>query len=679
MARLPVPGGDVDAWAAILNEYLLIAHNPDGSQRVDSVPPHSVELHDLDVKNPADQALTNLVLTNDDSRLVWRKVGEVIKDTITVPVNRLQINVLDFGAKGDGVTDDTDAIQAAIDKAVNGGTINIPRGTYMVRGLKIKKNGTTITGEARWGTRLARISGTDPLIDLSGTDTLNGHLKFCSVTNITLSGSFNQGLLIRSYFVDNFVYRDVQFRDCDGLATDFIEVWDTRMYDCIWENCGSVDSPAVLLRNSLPQGQFGSGMDNTNQVHFLGCRWEGFRNGALRLDGAANGSPNLLNGIFLVSCKMETRFAAGPAFQIMEGSTIIFVNQLYIALMAVEPDLVKPLDAIEDHGTHVFMTDVYVQWGAELQIARSLVHIWRSGPHMYYKLSTFYPAEDPTEAAIIAEPDADDVIVSCNVINRGKPTVGDVQSVMVTSPKRGLTIPIDASGVVKITSTVINKDLLKLDNSGTRPALNAANGLDLAGFSDSYAAEKWRLVGSSGAARFAGGKFQIEGTKGYVGINTAPFSGIAMLVRAAAGDDRGIAVVRPSATAFNRLLEFQDETYNIQGQAFDSNGRPTAVGTPPKIVAGDQTTYANPRPQIRDIAGGVTAAVRPTPTAPGVIATITFSRAYTQPPLFITLADHSAMPSDLYVSARSTTSFTVSTRSALRGGSIVNFDYSVIA
>lgn len=679
MARLPVPGGDVDAWAAILNEYLLVSHNPDGSQRFDSTPPHSVELHDLDVKNAADQELTNLVLTNDNTRLVWRKVGEVIRDTTNIPLNRLQINVVSFGAKGDGKTDDTDAIQAAIDFAANGGTVVIPRGTFLVRNLKVKKHGITIAGDARYGTRLVRHSGTDPLLEFNGTATLDGHIKYGTVSNVTLSGNYKPGVLLRSIFADNFIYRDVSFVNCDGLAMDFVEVWDTRLYACSWEGCGSLTEPATLLRNTMPQGQFGYGVDNTNQIHFLGCRWEGWRNGAVKLDGAANGSPNLLNGIFFVSCKMESRHAAGPAFQIMEGTTIVFVNQLYVAMMAVDPDLHKPLDAIEDRGSHIFMTDVYVQWGAELSIARSLVHIYRSGPHMYYKLDTFYPAEDPTEAAVIAEPEAEDVIISCNVVNRGKTTIGDVSSVMIASAAKGLTLPLDNSGVFKITSNVINKDLLKLDNSGTRPALNAVNGLDLAAFSDSYVAEKWRLVGSSGAARFAGGKFQIEGTKGYVGINTAPFTGIAMLIRAAAGDDRGLAIVRPSATAFNRLLEFQDETYNIQGQAFDSNGRPMAVGTPPKVTKGNQVNFANPRVQVRDVAGNITATVRPVPTAPGTIATVTFSRPYAAVPLSIALHDHSVVDGQLYVSARSTTDFTVSTRAALPAGTVLNFDYSIIA
>lgn len=33
MARLPVDGGDPDAWGALMNEYLQIGHNADGSHR----------------------------------------------------------------------------------------------------------------------------------------------------------------------------------------------------------------------------------------------------------------------------------------------------------------------------------------------------------------------------------------------------------------------------------------------------------------------------------------------------------------------------------------------------------------------------------------------------------------------------------------------------------------------
>src|SRR5688500_6639486 len=132
MARLPVPGGDVGAWAEILNEFLLVSHNPDGTQRFDSIPPHSVKLKDIDIKNNPDQDVSQLVLTNDNSRLYWEDAATLLRAK-----SRLRINVADFGAKGDGVTDDTAAIQAAINSAENGGIIEIPRGTFMVSGLKI--------------------------------------------------------------------------------------------------------------------------------------------------------------------------------------------------------------------------------------------------------------------------------------------------------------------------------------------------------------------------------------------------------------------------------------------------------------------------------------------------------------------------------------------------------------
>jgi hypothetical protein len=429
----------------------------------------------------------------------------------------------------------------------------------------------------------------------------------------------------------------------------------------------------------MPQGTFGFSNDNTNQIHFVGCRWEGFRNGAVRLDGAANGSPNLLNGIFFLSCKMETRFVAGSAFQIMDGTSIVFVSQFYIAMMASDAGYTTPADAIEDHGTQVFMTDIYVQWGAQAGLANSIIHIWRGNSHTYHKISSFFPSEEPVTGSMIVEPDATIVMLTSLWTNRGKKIIGDTTSMIVGGPTFGYVFPIDDTGLFRITALVSGKDLLKVDNDPVRQALLTANSVDTAGFSDNYVTEKWRLVGASGAARFAGGKFQIEGTKGHAAINATPFTNIAMLIKAAVDGDRGLAVVRPSGTATSRLMEFQDETFNIQGLSIDSNGRPVAVGTPPRVTPGAQVSYANPGLQVRDIAGNITAAVKPSPTAPGTIASVTFSRAYLATPLSVTISDNSAINANLYISARSNTGFTVSTRNALAGGSILNFDYVVIA
>ena len=66
-------------------------------------------------------------------------VGEDVV-TITTKTETACISVKDFGAVGDGVTDDTNAIQSAINYCPPGGRVTVPAGSYLVRPLVMKSD-----------------------------------------------------------------------------------------------------------------------------------------------------------------------------------------------------------------------------------------------------------------------------------------------------------------------------------------------------------------------------------------------------------------------------------------------------------------------------------------------------------------------------------------------------------
>jgi hypothetical protein len=104
MSRLPTPGADSSTWGAILNDFLAVEHNADGSLK------------------PIAQTKVN-----------------GLTSALTSKVNKgeLVISVKDYGAVGDGAVDDTAAIQAAINAAPDGAMVYAGPGIYKFSTLTI--------------------------------------------------------------------------------------------------------------------------------------------------------------------------------------------------------------------------------------------------------------------------------------------------------------------------------------------------------------------------------------------------------------------------------------------------------------------------------------------------------------------------------------------------------------
>jgi hypothetical protein len=83
----------------------------------------------------------------------------------------------DFGAVGDGVTDDTDALQHALDEGV--GELRLPRGDYRImRSLKLdlaRIGRTAISGEG--GVPRILMEGPGPALLITGTHTATADPK----------------------------------------------------------------------------------------------------------------------------------------------------------------------------------------------------------------------------------------------------------------------------------------------------------------------------------------------------------------------------------------------------------------------------------------------------------------------------------------------------------------------
>ena len=140
---------------------------------------------------------------------------EQTSSTTNRPINqKLQesVSVKDFGAVGDGVADDTTAINAALASLTSGGIVFMPAGTYKTTGsIIIGNNAVTLKGYGKQNTSIKPV-GTFDAIQVHGTS-FSSWADARSVKDLTIDGSngcTGNGLSIincglRCYFADIYI------------------------------------------------------------------------------------------------------------------------------------------------------------------------------------------------------------------------------------------------------------------------------------------------------------------------------------------------------------------------------------------------------------------------------------------------------------------------------------------
>ena len=207
------------------------------------------------------------------------------------------VNVKEYGAKGDGITSDTAAINLAIYTAPKNSTVYVPKGTYLVHQILLKsgvdiylEKGATILQSTN-RTELAIIKGYERSydhIDAEINSTWEGHpldsyaslIYGKSVTDVHIYGEGKlDGNGEASGFWNNPGAKNIAYRPKNILLVDCVNVqisslcstnsasWNIHLHGC---DDVSLKALTILSRESSPNTD-GISPESCHSVEIVGC------------------------------------------------------------------------------------------------------------------------------------------------------------------------------------------------------------------------------------------------------------------------------------------------------------------------------------------------------------------------------------------------------------------------
>ena len=200
-----------------------------------------------------------------------------------------EFNILDYGAAGDGTTDDSSAIQAAVTAAIAAGyaQVIVPSGTYLVQNTIEIDSRVQIIGRGEYASQI--------LVDVESgygfaiRDTSDNKVFGVSVENIRLNANdaTSTGILINDGSEVDLI--NVNFNGNFAVGLEIAGGTIINMYDCEW----NVNDIHLLMKNGTSFGLTHITMSN--------CIMYSATDVAIYVDGAGT----LLSQFFMNECFLE--------------------------------------------------------------------------------------------------------------------------------------------------------------------------------------------------------------------------------------------------------------------------------------------------------------------------------------------------------------------------------------